>query len=162
MAEEIVPTLVRPPGTDLARYCATLLERFRNPALPHRTSQVAMDGSQKLPQRLLGTVRDRLAAGASIRHLTLAVAGWMRYASGVDEQGARIEVADPLAARYAEIAASAGGDPAALARGFLGLASIFGSDLPAAPAFAGAVTRHLDSLVRRGVAATVDDHLARG
>lgn len=162
MAEEIVPTLVRPPGADLARYCATLLERFRNPALPHRTSQVAMDGSQKLPQRLLGAVRDRLAAGASIRHLTLAVAGWMRYASGLDERGTRIEVADPLAARYAEIAASAGGDPAALARGFLGLASIFGTDLPAAPAFAGAVTRHLDSLVRRGVAATVDDHLARG
>ena len=42
-----------------ARSCC---ERFRNPALPHRTRQIAMDGSQKLPQRLLGTVRDRLAA----------------------------------------------------------------------------------------------------
>jgi len=86
MAEEIVPTLQSPPGTDLKRYCATLIERFRNPALPHKTSQVAMDGSQKLPQRLLDTVRARLSHGASIRHLTLAVAGWMRYASGVDER----------------------------------------------------------------------------
>jgi fructuronate reductase len=59
MAEEIVPTLASPPGTDLKRYCATLLARFRNPALPHKTSQVAMDGSQKLPQRILATVRDR-------------------------------------------------------------------------------------------------------
>ena len=162
MAEEIVPTLASPPGTDLARYCATLLVRFRNPALPHRTAQVAMDGSQKLPQRLLGTARDRLAGGGSIRHLALAVAGWMRYASGVDEHGGRIEVADPLAGRYAEIAAAARGDPVALARGFLGIAAIFGEDLPAMPAFADAVTRHLESLVRRGVAATLADHLAHG
>ena len=160
MAEEIVPTLASPPGTDLAHYCATLLVRFRNPALPHRTAQVAMDGSQKLPQRLLGTVRDRLAGGGSIRHLTLAVAGWMRYAGGVDEHGARIDVADPLAARYAEIAAAAHGDPAALAHGFLAITAIFGEDLPAKPAFADAVTRHLASLVRRGVAATLADHLA--
>ena len=159
MAEEIVPTLASPPGTDLARYCATLIARFRNPALPHRTAQVAMDGSQKLPQRLLGTARDRLAGSGSIRHLTLAVAGWMRYASGVDERGARIEVSDPLASRYAAIAAEAGGDAARLARGFLGLAAIFGDDLPATPVFVDAVTHHLESLLRHGVAATLARHL---
>ena len=54
-----------------------LVERFGNPALPHRTQQIAMDGSQKLPQRLLNTVRDRLAAGGIYAHLALAVAGWM-------------------------------------------------------------------------------------
>jgi len=160
MAEEIVPTLVRPPGTDLARYCATLLSRFRNPALPHRTSQVAMDGSQKLPQRLLGTVRDRLAGGGSIRHLSLAVAGWMRYASGRDERGGTIEVSDPLAARFAAIASRAGGDAGRLASGLLGLDAIFGADLPRIPAFTVEVTRHLDALLRRGVAATVAEHLA--
>jgi fructuronate reductase len=159
MAEEIAPTLASPPGTDLSRYCATLLSRFRNPALPHRTAQVAMDGSQKLPQRLLGTVRDRLAGGGSIRHLSLAIAGWMRYASGVDEHGARIEVSDPLAARYAAIAAGAHGDATRLARGFLGLAAIFGDDLPATPAFVEAVTHHLESLLHRGVAATLAHHL---
>ena len=159
MAEEIVPTLASPPGTDLARYVATLLARFRNPALPHRTAQVAMDGSQKLPQRLLDTVRDRLAGGGSIRHLSLAIAGWMRYASGVDEHGSRIEVSDPLAARYTAVAAQAGGDPMRLAHGFLGLPAIFGEDLPAMPAFVDPVTHHLDSLLRRGVAATLADHL---
>ena len=162
MAEEIVPTLASPPGTDLARYCETLLARFRNPALPHRTAQVAMDGSQKLPQRLLATARDRLAGGGSIRHLSLAIAGWMRYATGVDERGARIEVSDPLAARFAEIAAAAHGDAGALARGFLGIAAIFGDDLRARPAFVDAVTGNLDSLLRRGVGATLADHLASG
>ena len=82
-----MPTLAAPPGVDLAAYGAQLRERFRNPALPHRTQQIAMDGSQKLPQRLLATVRERLAGGGSIAHLALAIAGWIRYASGTDEAG---------------------------------------------------------------------------
>ena len=57
-----------------------------------------MDGSQKLPQRLLGTARDRLQAGAPIDVLALALAGWMRYTGGRDEQGQGIEVRDPLGA----------------------------------------------------------------
>jgi fructuronate reductase len=101
MIAEIAPTLQMPAGTDLDAYCRQLMQRFRNAALPHRTQQIAMDGSQKLPQRLLGTVRDRIAAGASYSHLALAVAGWIRYASGSDERGAPIDVADPLAETFA-------------------------------------------------------------
>ena len=85
----------RRPAIDLAAYQNVLLERFSNPALPHRTQQIAMDGSQKLPQRLLATVRDNLAAGRSIDLLALAVAGWMRYASGVDEAGREITCQRP-------------------------------------------------------------------
>ena len=61
MRDEIEPTLPALPGLDLAAYRTNLLARYANPALAHRTQQIAMDGSQKLPQRLLGTVRDRLA-----------------------------------------------------------------------------------------------------
>ena len=46
-----------------------------------------MDGSQKLPQRILGTLRDNLAAGRACPGLCLAVAAWMRYVGGVDEKG---------------------------------------------------------------------------
>ncbi len=63
MNDDVAPTLEVPAGFDLGRYEEDLLERFANPALRHRTAQIAMDGSQKLPQRLLGTVRDRLRAG---------------------------------------------------------------------------------------------------
>ena len=69
MDEEVTPTLPVPPGADLAGYKRSLQERFANPALKHRTWQIAMDGSQKLPQRLVGTIRDRLAAGAPFRRL---------------------------------------------------------------------------------------------
>ena len=54
MADEVTPTLAAPPGIDLAAYREALVRRFANPALPHRTQQIAMDGSQKLPQRMLG------------------------------------------------------------------------------------------------------------
>lgn len=155
MMAEVAPTLHVP--RDLTAYQASLLARFANPALAHRTSQIAMDGSQKLPQRLLGTIRDRLCAGATIDHLCLAVAGWMRYASGRDEQGRPIEVADPLASRLAAISAAAGSDPAALAQGFLALGEVFGADLPREARFTATVTGWLDLLLTRGARATVAD-----
>ena len=132
-ADEIAPTLVAPPGVRIADYGAELMRRFRNPALPHRTKQIAMDGSQKLPQRLLGTIRDNLAAGRPIDRLALSVAGWMRYVYGRDEHGATIDVADPLAARFATLADAHRDDRRAFARGLLAIDAIFGDDLPREP-----------------------------
>ncbi len=159
MAEDIAPTLVRPPGTDLPVYCAQLMLRFENSALPHRTRQIAMDGSQKLPQRLLGTVRDRIDAGAPFKHLALAIAGWIRYASGVDEQGGWFDVADPLAATFEQIVLEAGGDPVLIAEGFLDLKSVFGADLVAHYAFRDAVRKNVVALFRDGARTTLARHL---
>jgi fructuronate reductase len=114
-----------------------------------------MDGSQKLPQRLLGTVRDNLAAGRSVDLLTLAVAGWMRYVSGSDEAGREIKVSDPLAAEFARIAAAHRGDPEGLAAGLLSLSAIFGDDLPANLRFTVNVAGWLSALFRDGAARTV-------
>lgn len=76
MMQEQAPTLSMPEGTDLNAYATLLIERFSNPSLRHRTWQIAMDGSQKLPQRLLDPVRLHLQNGGSWRHLALGVAGW--------------------------------------------------------------------------------------
>jgi fructuronate reductase len=160
MADEIVPTLAAPSGIDLPAYCRDLMTRFRNPALPHRTQQIAMDGSQKLPQRLLHTVRDRIAREESFAHLALAVAGWIRYASGRDELGRPIVVSDPLAATFASIVTSARDDPQRIASGFLDLASVFGADLTANASFRAAVARNVVALFRDGVARTLAVHLA--
>jgi len=155
MREEVTPTLPALGGFDVAAYRAALLQRFRNPALKHRTSQIAMDGSQKLPQRLLGTIRDRLAQGLPITRLALAVAGWMRYVSGTDEQGRPIELRDPLAAPLRALADEAGPVASRLAPALLSLTSIFGSDLPADPRFTKAVEAALDSLLTNGTGPTV-------
>ncbi len=96
---EIIPTIAPPPGEDLAAYGDALLARYQNPAIRHRSWQIAMDGSQKLPQRILGTIADNRAAGRPCPGLTLAVAAWMRYVGGTDQRGAPIDVRDPLAER---------------------------------------------------------------
>ena len=155
MQNEVTPTLEIPPHVDVAAYRDALVERFANPALPHRTQQIAMDGSQKLPQRLLATARDNLAAERPMPLLTLAVAGWMRYVAGIDERGRPIEVADPLAAKFAKIADTHRGNPAALAHNLLGLRAIFGDDLAADPRFAEQVTAWLTALCTDGAARTV-------
>jgi fructuronate reductase len=156
MREDAAPTLALPAGVDLAGYQARLLERFANPALKHRCWQIAMDGSQKLPQRLLNTARARLDAGAACDHVALAVAGWMRYVAGRDERGAPIDVRDPLAARLAGIARERGPEPRPLADAYLAVREVFGDDLPRRTAFAEAVRRSLASLCEHGARATVE------
>jgi len=155
MREEVAPTLKLPLEVDVVAYQNALVERFGNPALPHRTQQIAIDGSQKLPQRLLGTVRDNLAAGRSVDLAALAVAGWMRYVSGVDEAGREIKVSDPLAPEFARIARAQRGDPTGLARGLLELRAVFDDDLPADSRFTCSVVAWLKALFERGAAGTI-------
>ena len=154
-ADEVTPTLVPPHGIDLADYREALVRRFANPALPHRTKQIAMDGSQKLPQRILATVRDNLAAGRSIDLAALAVAGWMRYVYGQDEQGRSIDVSDPLAATFVSLAAAHRGDPKGFARSLFAIQPIFAEDLQNEPRFTEPVTRWLETLFALGAAKTV-------
>ena len=147
MRDDVAPTLAPTPGRDVAAYAGEVLERFANPALRHRTTQVAMDGSQKLPLRLLGTVRDRLAAGETPHWATLAVAGWMVFvASARDPHGREIPVDDPLADRLRE-AAGEGKAPGALVDGLLGVTEVFGADLPAQTAFREELTAQVAELL---------------
>lgn len=155
LREEIAPTLPALPGLDLEDYRARLLQRYANPALQHQTQQIAMDGSQKLPQRLLGTVRDRIQRGHSYDRLALAIAGWIHYLSGTDETGTTHAIADPLAPalveRLAPIAQSVHDGTAHV----LAYEPVFG-DLGRDRRFVSAVARHLVSLRQRGVLPTLE------
>jgi len=148
--EEIIPVLPAPPGVDLGAYTDQLMARFANPAVRHRTWQIAMDGSQKLPQRLLDTVRERRAAGLAYPCLALVVAAWIRYVGGLDEQGRAIDVRDPLAAELQEALRSAGEDADARVRAVLGFTAVFGTDLGDDPAFVAAVSAAYRDLLRLG------------
>lgn len=155
MTHEVMPTLSMPDDVDLPAYRDALLDRFSNTALKHRTWQIAMDGSQKLPQRLLGTIRDQLTARRTIATLSLGVAAWMRYACGTDEQGNGIDVRDPLADTFAQIAKDSDGTAADLVQRFLAIESIFGTDLPSNATFKSAVTEQLQNLLDDGARATI-------
>lgn len=153
--EEIVPTLEPPVGEDLAVYCARLLARYRDRGIRHRTWQIAMDGSQKLPQRILSTIRDRLAAGVVPHGLCLAVAAWMRYVGGIDEQGAPIDVRDPFAERLKHISDEADDKVEAL----LQVEEVFGTDLPKDRRFTEAVAMAYDRLVQAGARLVVREYV---
>ena len=148
--DDAVPTLAVPPGTDVAGYKRALLERFRNPALRHRTAQIATDGSQKLPQRVLDTMRDRLALGLPIDVHALVVAGWMRCVTGVDEHGQRLDVHDPAAPDLAAAVQAAGPVADRLAPALLDMRPVFGA-LGQDPRVRTAVTAALARLYALGV-----------
>lgn len=67
---------------DVPAYRAALRRRFANPALPHALIQIAADGSQKLPPRLLAVLAER--GGQPSPALATAVAGWMLALARVD------------------------------------------------------------------------------
>ncbi|HGH5979227.1 TPA: mannitol dehydrogenase family protein [Kluyvera georgiana] len=147
MMAEQAPTL-RISGVDLGAYADSLIARFSNPALQHRTWQIAMDGSQKLPQRLLDGIRIHLKQGSRWPLLALGVAAWMRYVSGVDDMGNAIDIRDPLAEKIRAIVETSHDENRVAA--LLTLQEIFGSDLPANPQFVQAVEEAWQSLVREG------------
>ena len=153
--DDAATTLKMPPGADVAAYKRALLERYENRALRHRTWQICMDGSQKLPQRLLGSIRDRLAAGAPIDRLVMGVAGWMRYVTGIDEQGKPIDVRDPLSGRLRAIADGAGLVAERLAPALLDVREIFAADLAADSRFRTAVMSALARIIAKGARAAV-------
>lgn len=151
MELEIAPTVAEPAGMPLKRYAEDLRSRFRNSALQHRTWQIAMDGSQKLPQRLLNTIRERIAQGAPYARLALGVAGWIVYTRGADLAGAAIDVRDPLATRTAAIWRDADGDLDRVVDGYLRLDEVFGDDLSRNADVAGLLRGKVHALLNDGI-----------
>jgi fructuronate reductase len=147
MLEEQAPTLSI-TGVDLNAYADSLTERFSNPALKHRTWQIAMDGSQKLPQRMLDGIRIHLARHTNWPLLALGVAGWMRYVSGTDDAGQAIDVRDPLADKIRTLVDNSTESDRVSA--LLTLSEIFGADLPRNPQFVAAVDHAWQKLCTLG------------
>lgn len=158
MLEEQAPTL-NVTGVDLTRYADMLIARYSNTGLRHRTWQIAMDGSQKLPQRMLDSVRWHLVHHHRFDLLALGVAGWMRYVGGVDEQGNRIDLSDPLLPVLQNaVMQSAEGE--ARVKALLGVEAIFGNELPHEPLFVAQVTQAYLSLLENGAKATVARYIS--
>jgi fructuronate reductase len=121
----------RPP-TDARRYTALLLERFRNASLEHSLSQIAMDGSHKLPQRWLAGALANLEQGRPAGATAAAVAAWLAYVRGEDAAGQTWVVDDPLAARLADCHRSS---PADAVAALFELADVFPPRLAEHPRF---------------------------
>jgi fructuronate reductase len=79
MERELAPTVAGIPAADLEAYRHALLQRFSCPRPAHRLAQIAEDGSQKMPIRVLAPLREQLAANGPTRRSVLIVAGWLAF-----------------------------------------------------------------------------------
>jgi fructuronate reductase len=149
-ADELAPSVGHFPPEVLASYCAALARRWDNTAILHRTAQIAMDGSQKLPQRLLAPIAERLEHGLPVRSVTLAVAAWIRHLGAVNDAGAGIPVDDPLASRLMPLAA-AGRSPDRVVADLLAVDAVFPASLGGNGEFKAMLTEALSQLARHGV-----------
>ncbi|PPV05058.1 mannitol 2-dehydrogenase [Xanthomonas bromi] len=125
MHTEITPTLPSMQGFDAQRYSDAILARFRNPAIRHLLAQIAWDGSQKIPVRLLGTIGDARTAGQPIQRLCLAVAAWLHFIRRQAHAG--VPLVDPLNDTLSALGRAATGDAGHDVTAFLTLDAVFGS-----------------------------------
>ena len=114
------------------------MARFANPALQHKTAQIAMDGSQKIPQRLLASIREARAREMPHGRLMAGVAAWVQFVG----QG---PVEDPLGERLA----------GASAQEVLGFQDVFG-DLTGDTAFRDGVLALITDMDALGMDAFVN------
>ena len=147
--KEIITTLETPEGENLNDYCSKLLERYQNPAIEHRTWQIAMDGSQKLPQRILETVNELLKHQRNFQGLALAIAAWIKYVSGKDLHGQTIDVRDPMANDFAVIAKNSI-TIENFVNSILDFSEVFPANLRGSPAFRKEIQKSYKSLEQYG------------
>ncbi|WP_423762214.1 mannitol dehydrogenase family protein [Burkholderia sp. NLJ2] len=149
MTHDLLATVDVPPGFDAHDYCATLVRRFRNPTLAHRTEQIAMDGTQKVPLRWLPALADSAAAGVERPYLERALALWLYYLTAArDACGRPLTISDPGAAALAGTLGAAG-DANGAVRAALASAALAG---PAAwpDALVARIGAHLSTLRAHG------------
>ncbi|KAL1585546.1 hypothetical protein WHR41_05629 [Cladosporium halotolerans] len=157
---EVKPLLPAIPGVDIDKYCATLMERFSNPTLKDEVARLCIGGSGKLPQFIMPSVAEQImrkndgVEDAPLSRLTLTVAAWFRYLTGLDEKGAEytIRAQDEPAIEDLQVKARAGGkEPTEL----MSIRNLFGDDLRDDKRFMGELTNALHSLYEVGAKATL-------
>ena len=155
MDQDITPTLPEVPGIDLDAYKDKLIERFSNPAISDQVQRLAEDGSQKIPNAILPCIAYQLEKNGSSKFAILALAGWFRYLTAVDEELKPIEIKDPMADKLISSAKLSTESPIRL----LGIEEIFGTNLPLNDNFVQSLADMQKKLRQQGVKETLEQAL---
>ncbi|SDK81634.1 mannitol dehydrogenase family protein [Aliiruegeria lutimaris] len=147
-------TLTPLPGIDFSTYAEELCARFTNLEIAHETYQIAMDGTQKLPQRILRPALDAHAEGQSLRPFAFATAAWMRYCLGRKDDGTTYALRDPM---EGEISSRLEGltDDVGIVEALCELPGLFPDALLAIPGWKAAVTEILAGFLQNGDVAAI-------
>lgn len=113
--QDFIVTLPAEAGLDTADYTARLAERYANTALRHRTAQIANDGSQKLPQRIVAATLERMERGLPVDRSAFVLAAWI---AALEARGTPPAFTDPLDGTLAPILAERGPEQATVAAVF--------------------------------------------
>ncbi len=152
-------TLPRLPGMDLPAYAGALQARFTNPAIAHQTYQIAMDGTEKLPQRIFAPAVDALAAGQNLRPFAFATAAWMRHATRATTDCDAYDLRDPRAAEIAQRLTGAT-TPAAIVTALATLPGFMPEVLRASPLWTSAIGDILGIMLSQGMRAAIAQEAA--
>lgn len=119
---EIIPTIEAPKGLDLHNYSRAIIARFENPKIKHLLSQIACDGSIKIPVRTLGPIQNNIVANRPIQSLSMVVAAWIHFIrfSYVKKQ----ELNDPRATELLTAVSKFQGNNQLDVRGFLEMSGL--------------------------------------
>jgi len=150
--DEITPTVGSVPGMDLEKYKDSLIERFSNPAISDQILRLAQDGSKKIPNMILEPVGEILAEHRATPFASFALASWIRFLEGTDEQNKEIPIDDPIASALrdaARLSSNADVTP------FFALKSVFPPEIAASEALRKSVAACLSDMHRSGVRSAV-------
>lgn len=165
LMDDAAATVHVPAEINIGDYKRSLAKRLGNRALRHRTDQIAIDGSQKLPQRIIDPMQSRLRQGLAIDRHAMVIAAWIACLLGHNEKHEKLDLEDPLSARLRGAVEKAGVDRPRLkagasahnlVAGVTGISEIFGEVLPRDPEFQRSVTSALHHLFASGVVGALD------
>ncbi|MCB5225585.1 mannitol dehydrogenase family protein [Alishewanella sp. 16-MA] len=134
---EIIPSFIAPSELDVNQYSTAIFARFCNPAIRHLLAQIAWDGSQKIPMRILPVIKDNLAAGRDIQLLSSCLAAWFLFIRRRVSEGEKL--IDPLVDNLLEVVSQCTGIANHDVPLFLALDRVFPTELSLNEAFSAAV-----------------------
>ncbi|MBI1622511.1 mannitol dehydrogenase family protein [Aquamicrobium zhengzhouense] len=152
----IAQTLDPVAGISFDDYAGQLLTRFSNPSIAHQTYQIAMDGTQKLPQRLLEPAIFALAKGDPLDSYAFAVAAWMRYCLGMNENGAKYDLRDPREAEIEALLAGTESDAGSIVDRLMSLPGLFPDELSTSSEWKRAVAQRLEIMLSKSMRAAIE------
>ncbi|MFA5665136.1 mannitol dehydrogenase family protein [Castellaniella sp.] len=146
-----------PPAMDLGAYAQALMARFSNPAIAHQTAQIAMDGTEKMPQRILIPAAEVLARSGDLRPFALATAAWMRYCLGRTDAGGFYSLQDPRAEEIIRCLQGQAARASHIVAALQGLPGLFPASLCQTPQWKALVAGYLDRMLAAGVRSTLGE-----
>lgn len=155
LRQEYLPSITLPAGFDADAYIASLVDRWSNSALGHRTQQVGSDGSVKLQQRFPEPALRLLRQGRMPEHIALTVAAYLCCVAPLDgfDPGPHARaMVDPARPRLAELAAGAG-NPAEFVEAVFTRGQVFSAELAAQQDLLDRISEYVAVICQDGIRA---------